>query len=124
MKSTCIKQVPVLSNQFLVSNKCLLNIGVTAISIFLIPTVIYLNQNSVSNNRNRDSFLLKSISDRYRLDRNPVGPITVRYKYKQSANGSHLGRTVCITSNVSVALMKGKSPGNTLRYKLHTYRYT
>ena len=28
------------------------------------------------------SILLKSISNRYRTDRNPVGPITVRYRLK------------------------------------------
>ena len=29
-----------------------------------------------------DGILLKSISDRYRPDRNPVGPITARYRFK------------------------------------------
>ena len=31
------------------------------------------------------SILHKSISDRYRSDRVPVGPITVRYRFKQNA---------------------------------------
>ena len=32
------------------------------------------------------NILLKSISDRYRPDRYPVGPITVRYRFKQNAS--------------------------------------
>ena len=32
------------------------------------------------------NILLKSVLDRYRPDRNAVGPITIRYKFEQNAN--------------------------------------
>ena len=38
------------------------------------------------NNTVSFSILLKSTSDRYRPDRIPVGPITVRYRFKHNAN--------------------------------------
>ena len=39
-----------------------------------------------SNDNSPANILLKFISDRYRLDRNPVRPITVQYRFKRNAN--------------------------------------
>ena len=44
--------------------------------------VISVNRRDVAKTPCPDSILLKSILDRYRLDRNPVGPISVQYIFK------------------------------------------
>ena len=41
------------------------------------------------------SILLESTSDRYRPDRNPVRPITVRYRFKQNADLGNTKVTTC-----------------------------
>ena len=54
------------------------------------PTAAYISSLYII-----DCILIKSISVRYRTERNYVGPITIRYRFKQNAKCDSGGVDIC-----------------------------
>ena len=58
-----------------------------------------------TNDQNSSYFnVFKSISDRYRSDRNPVGPTTVQYRLKQNASWEVLMLEKRIDDNIHITV--------------------